>query len=127
ECRDLSALQRLLSLPIPWYLSPERPNPAAGDLSGAGREYGAQPPGGDREHRPDASGRPGAGSGAAARTLGARAGGERPGGAAQWRSGHWQIAPGAGADGPGGRRAPGMADIMPVFAVLPAYRLVSAD
>ena len=39
--------------------------------------------------------------------------------AAQWRSRHRQIAPGAGADRTGGRRAPGVADAVPVFALLP--------
>ena len=33
----------------------------------------------------------------------------RAGGAAEWRGGHWQIAPGAGADGTGGGRTPGVA------------------
>ena len=50
-----------------------------------------------------------------------------PGGPAQRRSGDWQIAPGAGAAGPGGRRAPGVADAVPVFALSPEHRLVSSD
>ena len=47
---------------------------------------------------PDPAGGPGAGSRAAAGALGAGQGRPRAGGAAQRRSGHRQIAPGAGAD-----------------------------
>src|SRR5215510_754333 len=69
----------------------------------------------------------GAGNRAAAGALGAGQGRPWAGGAAQWRSGHRQIAPGAGTDGTGGRRAPGMADAMPVFAILSEHCLVSMD
>ena len=79
------------------------------------------------QHRPDPAGGPGAGSGAAAGALGAGQGRPGAGGAAQRRSGHRQIAPGAGADGTGGHRAPGLADAVPVFALSPEHRLVSAD
>ena len=74
---------------------------------------------------PDPAGGPGAGNRAAAGALGAGQGRLRAGGAAQRRSGHWQIAPGAGAEGTCGRRAAGVADAVPVFALLPAQRLVS--
>ena len=47
------------------------------------------------------------------------------GGAAQRRSGDWQIAPGAGAASTRGRRASGMVDAVPVFAVLPEHGPVS--
>ena len=79
------------------------------------------------EHRPDPARGPGAGGGAAAGALGAGQGRPRAGGAAQRRSGHRQIAPGAGADGTRGHRAPGVADAVPVFALLPEHRLVSHD
>ena len=59
--------------------------------------------------------------GAAAGALGAGQGWPRAGGAAQRRSGHRQIAPGAGADGTRGDRAPGVADAVPVFALLPEH------
>src|SRR5215510_13559322 len=59
--------------------------------------------------------------------LGAGQGWPRAGGAAEWRSGDWEIAPGAGAARPGGGRAPGVAHALPVFALLPEHRLVSAD
>ena len=48
-------------------------------------------------------------------SAGRRSRRDRAGGAAQRRSGHWQIAPGAGAARAGGRRAPGVADSVPVF------------
>ena len=87
-------------------------------------------PGARREGRPfgltPLVGR-GAGNGAAAGALGAGQGRPRAGGAAQRRGGHRQIAPGAGAEATGGRRAPGLADAVPMFALLPEQRLVSAD
>jgi class 3 adenylate cyclase len=46
---------------------------------------------------------------------------------AQRRGGHQQIAPGAGAAGTRGCRAPGLADPVPVFAVSPEHRVISAD
>src|SRR5712691_9315806 len=70
---------------------------------------------------------PGAGSHLAAGAVGAGEGRPRPGGAAQWGSGYRQITPGADADGPGGRRAPGVADAVPVFLLSPEYRLISDD
>ena len=42
-------------------------------------------------------------------------------------AGHRQIAPGAGADRTGGRRAPGLADAVPMFALSSEHRLVSDD
>src|SRR5262249_30412664 len=54
-------------------------------------------------------------------------GGGRAGGAAQRRSGHWQIAPGAGAPRTRGGRAPGVAHALPVFALSSEHGLVSAD
>src|SRR4029453_8419773 len=49
------------------------------------------------------------------------------GGAAERRGWHWQIPPGAGTEGACGQRAPGMADAVPVFPLLPEDRLVSHD
>src|SRR2546422_9864249 len=69
----------------------------------------------------------GAGSDIAAGALGAGAGRPRTGGAAQWGSGHWQIAPGTGTARTRGHRSAGVADAVPVFALLPEHRLVSAD
>ena len=68
----------------------------------------------------------GSGSDAAAGALGPGQGRAGPGRGAQWRGGHWQIAPGAGAEGARGRRA-AYADRVPVFALLPAHRPVSGD
>jgi class 3 adenylate cyclase len=49
------------------------------------------------------------------------------GSVAQRRSRHWQITPGAGAEGTGGRRAAGVADAVSVLTLSPEHRAVSAD
>src|SRR5262249_8032915 len=68
-----------------------------------------------------------AGNRAAAGALGTGQGRRRAGRAGQRRSGDWQIASRAGAARTRGRRAAGVADTVPVFALSPAQRLVSAD
>ena len=68
-----------------------------------------------------------AGSTTAAGALGAGQGRFWTSRAAQRRSGDREIAPGAGADGAGRHRAPGVADAVPVLALPSAERLVSMD
>jgi class 3 adenylate cyclase len=84
-------------------------------------------PGGGRQHGPDPARGPRAGGGAAAGALGAGEGRLGAGGLAQWGSGHRQITPGAGPEGTRGPRAPGVADAVPVFALLSEQRPLSHD
>ena len=105
-----------------------RPGPAPGGLSGAGGDQRrAESPGSGCGARPDPPGGAGAGSRAPAGALGAGQGGHGAGGAAERRGGHWQIAPGAGAAGARRHRGPGVADAVPVFALLSAHGPVSPD
>src|SRR5262249_28089115 len=119
----LSAPRWVLCLPAARDPAPQRSSAAAGGLSRALREYGPQAPGSRRQHWVDPTGGPGTGNRAAAGALGAGQGRGWAGSAAQRRSGDWQIASRPGADGARRRRAPGVADAVSMFTILPKYRL----
>ena len=112
-------------LPVPRHPALARAPPAPGGLSGAVGEYGPQSP-----QRPAALASPLVGREQEVGLLRERWAQVKDGlgqGCAQRRSGDWQSRLVQVLTSTRGRRAPGMVDAVPVFAVLPEHGPVSDD
>ena len=98
---------------------------AAGRLSGALREHGAQSPGSRWQHRVAPTGGPGAGSDFAAGPLGAGQRWPRTGAAAQWEAGIGKSRLVRVLTEQVASEPQALADAVPVFTLSPAYRPLS--